>query len=246
MRDEDLKRLVGGDGADGPGDGGAHRARLERELLAAWDARPRGAPPPVRTHWVRFATAAVFLVALVSATAVPAQYRVELGRRVTVVLPRGAALPPPSLGERIAGLFVDPQAREREVGLKLLRQPGQGPQVVVDLWCDRVVKDEAAALAAVRALPGLAGAEVTLETLEGEVRDNVMGLLGHRLLRRGGSPEEREAARAQLIELLRQREGAEVDVQVDRVGGQERMRVKVRKVEGDGGTAADAPPPERR
>src|SRR5687768_665374 len=102
MTDDELSRALGA-GSPTPEDG-AHRARLEAELLARFDAqvaerkaeaeKTGAARLQVHLHapahrpwgeraWMRYATAAVFLLALGTATQVPAAYRVELGLRVS-------------------------------------------------------------------------------------------------------------------------------------------------------------------
>jgi len=74
MTDEELSRALRG---QEPPANPEHRARLEQELLAAYDARVgqrrvrRG-----RSPWLRYATIAGFLTCLVTATQVTAEYKV--------------------------------------------------------------------------------------------------------------------------------------------------------------------------
>jgi hypothetical protein len=222
MSRDDLSRALGG---TEPLVNEAHRARLEGELLAAYDARHGArAPRPLR-RWARYATAATFVLCLVTATQVPAEYKVEVGKRLELTLPAGVR-PPENLGERIAETVRTGQARVVDVQVTVRGQPGGESVLRVDVWGDGLMTDAEAA-ARLRALPELAGREPVVQRLEGRVRDTLVGALGHRLFRAGASPEEREAARQRLIEELRHREGGEVDVQVDDDG--ERVRVKVRK-----------------
>ena len=78
---------------------------LVQELLAAYDARTerqarrRGAP------WLRFAATACLLLCLVSATQVTAEYKVEVGKRLRLVLPAGH-VPPRELGDTLARAFT--------------------------------------------------------------------------------------------------------------------------------------------
>jgi hypothetical protein len=224
MSRDELTRALGG---TEPPVNEAHRARLEGELLAAYDARHGvRAPRPLR-RWARYATAATFVLCLVTATQVPAEYKVEVGKRLELTLPAGVP-PPEGLGERVAATVRSGRERVVDVQVRLRRHPGGETVLRVDVWGDGLVGD-AEVLERLRTLPELRGQEPTVQRLEGRVRDNLMGALGHRLFRAGASPGEREAARQRLIEELRriEGEGAEVDVQVDDDGS--RMRVKVRK-----------------
>src|ERR1700704_6257951 len=60
-----------------------HRERLERKLLAAFDAQFVGPSLP-RVRWRRHATAVVVLIALLAASQVPANYRLAVGKRISV------------------------------------------------------------------------------------------------------------------------------------------------------------------
>lgn len=224
MSRDEISRALGG---TPPPENEVHRARLEGELLAAYDARHGTRAPRPLHRWARYATAATFVLCLVTATQVPAEYKVEVGKRVELTFPAGA-LPPRDFGERVAGTLRSGRERVVDVKVSVRRRPGGESLLRVDVWGDDFVPDAEVA-ARLRALPELQGREPAVQRLEGRVRDNLMGVLGHRFFRSGASPEEREAARIRLIEELRVREGgdAEVDVQVEDDG--RRMRVKVRK-----------------
>jgi hypothetical protein len=234
MTDEELSQaLRGHESPPHP----EHRARLERELLAAYDSRLGRRAARVRSPWPRYATAAAFLLCLVSATQVTAEYKVEVGKRLRLVLPAGR-VPPRELGDRVARAFLAESSRLVDVSVMLRHTPGGPSTLVVDVWGDQLAADTVG-LERVRALPELAELPVEVTSLKGRVRDNLLGVVGHSLFRRGASPAEREQARRRLIEELRRKEGegAQIDVDIDSDPEHPRMRVKVRK-------QAPAPPTE--
>jgi hypothetical protein len=226
MTDEELsKALRGREPALDP----AHQARLERELLAAYDTRVERGAARVRSPWPRYATAIVFLLCLVTATQVTAEYKVEVGKRIQVVLPAGA-LPPRDLGERLARAFVSGASHVVDIQVFLRRSPDGPATLVVDVWGDQLSQD-AEGLERLRAVPELAGLPMEVTSLQGRVRDNLIGVVRHSLFRANASSEEREQARRRVIEELRRKEGADADIQVDvdEDGENPRMRIKVRK-----------------
>lgn len=235
MTDEELSQALRG--REPPLDP-AHRARLEQELLAAYDQRVGQRAERGRSPVWRYATAVAVLLCLVTATQVTAEYKVEVGKRIRLMFPAGQ-LPPPELGERVAEAFVSEHSHLRDVGVILRRTPEGSTTLVVDVWGDRLAQ-ESAGVERLRALPELAGLPLEVTSLHGRVRDNLLGVMGHSLFRAGASPEEREQARQRLIEELRRQEGegAEIDVEVDSDSGSEKpkVRVRVRKRE-------HAPPP---
>lgn len=226
MADEELSRAFRG--REPPADP-EHRVRLEQELLAAYDTRVGRRARHVRSPLWRFATAAGLVLGLVSATQVSAEYKVEVGKRIRLVLPAGHEVPP-GFGERVARAFVSESSRLVDVGAMLRRTPDGSATLVVDVWGDRLIQG-GDGMERLRAVPELAGIPVEVTNLEGRVRDNLLGLVGHRLFRAGASPEERERARQRLIEELRLQEGdgAEIQVDVEEDSQNPRMRVRVRK-----------------
>ncbi len=226
MTDEELSRAMRG---REPPLNPDHQARLEAQLLAAYDANVGHHARPVRPLWLRYATAAGFLLCLVTATQVTAEYKVEVGKRIQLVLPAGR-VPPPELGDRVARAFVSESSHLVNVGVILRRTPEGETTLVVDVWGDRLAQDDSG-LERLRAMPEFAGLSVEVTSLSGRVRDNLLGLVGHSLFRAGASPEEREQARQRLIEELRRREGdgAEIDVDVEPDPHNQKLRVKVRK-----------------
>ena len=229
MTDRELAQLLGAQAP--PPEDPAHRARLEGELMAAFDRRAgSGARRPSRA-WMRYATAAACLLCLVTATQVPAGYEVEVGRSVSLSLPAGSPLPE-QLAERVAEALRTREARVVDVSVRRrFVKDGEGPQRVrVDVWGERLAPDDQVR-ERLQALPGLRGVPVRLERLEGRVHDTLLGALSRRLFRSATTPEAREAARQRLIEELRRVEGpgADVEVDVEGAGGKHRIRVKVKR-----------------
>jgi hypothetical protein len=227
MTDDELRKVLGQ--TPPPLDAG-HRARLEGELLAAYDRR-MGVPRVSRSPWLRYAPAAVILLCLVTATQVPAGYKVEVGRRISLVFAPGTVVPR-ELGEQVAETLRTQGSRVVDVSVRRKSSAGGGERVQVDVFGDALAVD-AEALARLRTLPLVAGArQVRVEQLEGRVHATLLGAMGHRLFLSATSPEAREAARQRLIEEVRRVEGpgASVDVEVEEGGtGKRRVRVKVQK-----------------
>ena len=225
MTDEELSRALRGPEPLPP----EHRERLERELLAAYDARMGRRAPRRNAPWLRFAATALVLLCLVSATQVTAEYKVEVGKRLRVVLPAGQ-VPPRGFADTLAQAFTSGATRLVDVSVMLRRTPEGTGTLVVDVWGDGLAPDSEG-LERLRAMPELAGLPVEVTSLQGRVRDNLLGVVGHSLFRAGASPEERQQARHRLVEELRRREGdgARIDVDVEEDGEHSRMRVRVRK-----------------
>lgn len=225
MKDEELSRALRDREPLPP----AHRERLEQELLAAYDARMGRRAPRRGAPWLRFAATAGVLLCLVSASQVTAEYKVEVGKRLRLVLPAGQE-PPPGLGDMVTRAFTSDPAHPLEVRV-LMRPTPEGPMtLVVDIWGDRLTPDSEG-LERLRAMPEFAGLPVEVTSLQGRVRDNLIGVMRHSLFRAGASPEEREQARRRLVEELRrlEGEGVEIDVDVEEDAQNSRMRVRVRK-----------------
>ena len=231
MTDRELSRLLGAEQQPAPDAGSAHRERLEGELLVAFDRTVGARARPPSRAWMRYATAAACLLCLVTATQVPAGYKVEVGKRVSLALPAGD-FTPERLVEEVTGALRTPQTKVVDVQVqRRLAEVERGPQVLrVDVWGDGLAPD-AEALARLRALPVLQGVGVQLAPLEGRVPDTLLGAVSRRLFRSATTPEAREAARQRLIEQLQRVEGpgADVEVDVEGAGGKHRIRVKVKK-----------------
>ncbi len=234
MTDEELSRALR---VQEPPTNPEHRARLEQELLAAYDSRVGQRARRGRSPWLRYATAAGFLACLVTATQVTAEYKVEVGKRIRLVLPAGVE-PPPGLGEKVSRAFLAGSSHLVDVGVMLRRTPEGSASLVVDVWGDQLMQDREG-LERLRAMPELATLSPEVTSLKGHVRNNLLGVLGHSLFRAGASPEEREQARQHLIEELRRQEGdgADIDVDVGQDPQHPRMRIRVRK------RVQESPPP---
>jgi hypothetical protein len=227
MTDDELRKVLR---QEPPPVDAAHRARLEGELLAAYDRRAP-APRVSRPAWLRYAPAAAVLLCLVTATQVPAGYKVEVGRRISFVLAPGT-LVPRDFGEQVTHALYTREARVVDVSVRRRFDAGGAERVQVDVFGDALAMGEEA-LARLRALPALAGVkQLRVEQLEGRVHDTLLGAVGRRLFLSATSPEAREAARQRLIEEVRRVEGpdASVDVDVEEgEAGKRRVRVKVQK-----------------
>ncbi len=206
-----------------------HQARLEQELLAAYDARVQRTARRARSPWWRYATAAGFLLCLVTATQVTAEYKVEVGKRIRLMLPADQ-LPSRELGHKVAQAFVSTSSHLVDVKIMIHRTPEGTTTLMVDVWGDQLAQD-GEGLERIQALPELAGSSVEVTSLKGRVRDSLLRVVGHSLFRAGASPEEREQARQRLIqELMRQEgEGAAVDVDINEDPQNRQLRIRVRK-----------------
>ncbi|HYI02881.1 hypothetical protein [Hyalangium sp.] len=224
MTDEELSRALRG---REPPLNPEHQARLEQELLAAYDVRVGHPDRRGRSPWLRYATAAGFLLCLVTATQVTAEYKVEVGKRIRLML-QADQLPPPGLGEKVAHAFLSKSSRVVDIKVMVRRAPDGSATLVVDVWGDQLVQD-GEGLQRLRALPELSGTPVEVTSLEGRVRDNLFGVVGHSLFRAGASPEEQEQARQRLIEELRRQEGEGAEIDVDVSEDPQKVRVRVRK-----------------
>lgn len=235
MTDEELSRALRG---QEPPARPEHQAQLEKELLAAYDERAPQRARRTRSPWLRYATAAVFLAGLVTATQVTAEYKVEVGKRIRLLLPAGHVLPP-EFANTVARTFMADASHLVDVQAMQRRTPDGQATLTVDVWGDQLAQD-AQGLERLHALPELSGVSVQVESLKGRVRDNLLGVLGHSLFRAGASREEWEQARQRLIEELRRQEGegADIDVDVEEDANSPKVRVRVRKK-----LPAPAPPP---
>lgn len=226
MTDEELSRALRG--REPPADP-EHPARLEQELLAAYDARVQRHATRARSPWWRYATAAGFLLCLVTATQVTAEYKVEVGKRIRLILATDQR-PSPEFGHKMAQAFVSASSHLVDVQVMLRRTPDGATTLMVDVWGDQLVQDKEG-LERLHALPELAGLSVEVTSLKGRVRDNLLGVVRHSLFRAGASPEEREQARQRLIQELQRQEGegAAIDVDVNEDPQNRQLRIRVRK-----------------
>jgi len=226
MTDEELSRALRG---QEPPARPEHQARLEQELLAEYDARAPQRAQRTRSPWLRYATAAGFLLCLVTATQVTAEYKVEVGKRIRLMLPADQR-PSREFGQKVAQAFLSKSSHLVDVQIMLRRTPEGAAMLMVDVWGDQLVQD-GEGLERLHALPELAGIPVEVTSLKGRVRDSLLRVVGHSLFRAGASPEEREQARQRLIQELRRQEGegAAIDVDVNEDPLNRQLRIRVRK-----------------
>jgi hypothetical protein len=204
-----------------PGQAGA----LEGRLLARYDAR--GARRPSRRvplRWVALACAALSGAAL--AMSVPTRYALEVGKHV--VLRVGSREQADAAAPLLGQIAREGGAQVSEIWARcLIRGAGAGAELEAEIWGDRLPAD---AVLAQKLRERIPGAQVEVRPLAGPVRASLGRRLATALLRRDATPEERAAARAALIEQLRQEHGPDHRYQVevrDGEGGRHEVRVKV-------------------
>jgi hypothetical protein len=204
------------------------REALERTLLSRYDARVLRRPRrPLSLAWVAAALLLVSGAAL--AMAMPAQVPVEVGKRVLVHLPpRGAVDTVPTV---VADVARESGAKVMDLWVKAHGNP-RSMEVEVDVWGDRLPGDDDMARKLQERIPEASGVEV--RSLAGRVNGTVLRSVAERLLRKGASPEERAAARNELIEELRKKHGTRPQLEVEvREGedGRHMLKLKVRQEE---------------
>jgi len=216
----------------GPQPHEAHRAELERELLADYDKRYAKPTATHRLRWVSLLSAAVLLLGVLAAAKAPAEYAESLGQRIEVSSPAGGTLPQGAELARIVEEGLAPglgrPGTRSEVNVEVI-QLGSGARVLrVDVWGDGR-KDLIQTLRG--RIPALANATLKVIPLEGKVRTSLAGLLGRRMLRLHASPEVVEAARTALREQIGRGDSATtVEVDVQEEGGKRRVLVRMRRV----------------
>jgi hypothetical protein len=219
-----------------------HCSGLEAQLLRRFDARPLPGRRWLRSRPVRRLALGTALVAgLAAASQTPVEHSVAVGHRFTITLPEGAPLPPL---DTFSAVFRDsePQAPGPQSATVALRaQRGQDQQLTLeaDVWSDASPSDVEARL---RALPALAGASISVATLEGQAHETLAERLGEQLFDLPADPAAIEAARERLQAALAARgDTGKVDVEVDEsTPGQKRVTVKVSKETPESGAEVPA------
>lgn len=221
-------------GGDPPPPG--HQARLERELLARFgELHPKSTKERTMgaTMLWRAAMVAGLLAVAGGASQAPADYRAEIGKRVTVL--SDAPLPPEQLRAAVQAAEVDGAGGvAQQVRVRAVRE-GAGPtRTVIELFGEAgAFGDLAAAMR--RAVPALAALPITVEPIEravqGDLGDKVKHLVGLDHL----PPDE--LARLIEAELREADPSAQVQVHVEQDEGRREVRVEVRK---------EAPGPENQ
>jgi hypothetical protein len=161
-----------------PGD--AHRDTLERELAARYGSARK--EPTMVTILFRAGVAAGLLAAVgAGASQLPATYQAEIGKRIEIRTPDVPG--PEAVQAAVKSIEGGAQAvkREIQVRVRVTREPGQGTLVRIDAFGDTIgmegIPDAIRASA-----PPFAGAQITVQPVEGPVEGDVGGLLGSRVL----------------------------------------------------------------
>jgi hypothetical protein len=166
------------------------------------------------------------LIALLAASQVPANYRLAVGKRISVEF-LGKSPPEESAQALIQALGLRADDR-RSLTLQLRARSGGASILNADAWSDRLPPDEII-VARLQALPEFSGAKISVTELQGEIHGSLVGLVRHLLLNPAGTAEAHERAREALIQELRELEGpdANVEVQLENEEGRHYIRVRV-------------------
>lgn len=170
----------------------------------------------------RFVFASVLVLGLGTALAAPAEYPVEVGKRVAIRVahPSGTE---PRPGQIVPKL--DLRGQNVQVDAKVKQLPDGSLEMQLDLWGDAIPGDLEARVRT--AFPELKDAQVTVTSLEGTVRTTQAGKIGHELLDAGKDPAKLEAARREVqARLEAENPGAQVEVQVSPDGREQKVTVK--------------------
>jgi hypothetical protein len=181
----------------------------------------------VVTVLFRAGVAAGLLAAVgAGASQVPATYQAEVGKRIEIRTPKAPA--PEAIHAAVQSIESGAQAGKREiqVRVRVTREPGQGALVRIDAFGDTIGM-EGIPDAIRKAVPALAGAEITVQPVEGSVQGDLGGLVGNKVLgERLSDAQVEEAVRRNLAA-----EGVtgdvEVDVKTDEADGKVRREVRV-------------------
>jgi hypothetical protein len=200
-------------------------APLEDRLLSRFDALQTPETLMTPRSWLRTsAVAAGLLVAAAAASQAPADFAAEIGKRIEIRSP--APLGPEAVRAAVEALRGG--ALRLRVEVRVERR-GDGPVLTrIDLWGDTAGMQEVDRILR-RAVPALAGADITVSGVEGTVHGNVGGAVARLLGRRDLSPDQ--LAEAIRREVQKAEPGAQVDVNVEREGDRERVEVRARKTE---------------
>lgn len=177
--------------------------------------------------------AAALVIALgVVACTVPTTYEAEMGKSFTIGLPPGTDMP--SVEKALAALQDERVADE--VNLSVTELAGSGPQMELMLWGDRVDEAKVRRILAAQN-EAFAKASWEIAPLEGPVRSNLAGKLGHDIFNVDLliSEGDVESARRQIVEqLAAQGLKGNVDIQYsDGEDGRQNIEVRLTDVETD-------------
>jgi len=220
-----LARLLGRRPAGGEVPPPDHRTALEQELLARFgELHPKSRKERtmgVAMLW-RAAVVAGLLAAAGGASQAPADYRAEIGKRVTVL--SDAPLPPDQL--KAAVQAVEAGGKMQQVRVRGTRAGDAPMRTTIELFGETAAMGDIPAIMR-QAAPALAALPITVEpierTVQGDLGDKVKHLVGMDQL----PPEE--LARLIEAELREADPSAKVQVQVEQSEGRREVRVEVKK-----------------
>jgi len=220
----------------GASDPSRHQPALRAELVARFrrqlPPQSQSTPPPRSATMrkpvllSRFAIAFGLLLGLGAASRVPADYPVQVGKRIDIVAQRpGADWPGPSELEPV----LQQLGHTKELQVRARRAPEGALTLSIELWGPSVAEDAAEQLR--RAFPALAGATITVTPLEVELRGTLGDRIGGELFKLK-DPAAFEAARAKLqaqlqAELKADGKQGTVEVQAQEVDGKRKVMIKV-------------------
>ncbi len=191
------------------------RDALEADLLRRFDALHPKEEKPMFTWKTMLVAAAVLL----AAGAAPAQYAAEVGKKVQIHVSHPARdMPAPDEVPEVL----------REAGTRMtieirVQHSGDAADYEYQLWGDGIAGDIEARLRS--AFPALKDAQITVSSIEGQVKTSLAGLLEKKLLQAGDDPVKIEAARREVqSELQKDHPDAKVEVEIAPDG---KRRVKV-------------------
>jgi hypothetical protein len=130
----------------------------------------------------RTAVAAGLLAAMgAGASQLPAAYEAEVGKRIEIRTPTPPG--PEAVQAAVKAIEGGAQAGKREirVRVRVTQEPGQGALIRIDAFGDTIGM-EGIPDAIRAAVPALAGAQITVQPVEGTVNGDLAGLVGNRVL----------------------------------------------------------------
>ena len=204
----------------------AQRDALKAELLqrhAALYPKRRWTAPPLP----RLLIAAAVVLALGASFAAPAEFPIEVGRRITLTCGEGCALPEGGALQQSLLPLLQQLGQTREIQVRAIRSSA-GLVLRLDLWGARLAPDAAERLR--QGIPSLKNASIAQEPLTGRARTRLGFLLARWLLGLSDDPLTVAAAKLALqAELAQQGEHGEVDLQFERgEDGRRKVRVEIK------------------
>ncbi len=240
MRNRDLDRLLHAVHSVAPRRDDPARDALRLDLVGRHRrAHPRNRRWKIMTHriWFRPALACLALAALgVAACSTPTEYDVSMGQQLTVALDGAAKDGGTDTIDQVASwLEGRPGVEGVWVGIE---EQADGPLTgKLTVWGQSL---DGAALQAdlAEAFPGLDGAAVTVQPLEGTAEGSFADALGHAVFGIEVSGDTAEEVRAGILaQLAEQGFTGEAQVDVIDADGQRTVNIDLNDVQTDGGHA---------